>query len=116
MKNVWAGIALVCAFAFVVLQQQANQSSSHPNHLLGVLAGLCVIAAGIGVAAQRSADIYHGNELLDKLPAGMQKMIPAYYIRKLFRSRQAYARFNVIWVGTWSILMGIALTFAAISR
>lgn len=91
MKNVWAGVALACAFAFVVLQQVAIQRSGHPDHLFGILAGVCVIIAGIGVAAQHSTNIYHGDELLDKLPPWMQKIIPAYYIRKLFRSRQAYA-------------------------
>lgn len=116
MTKAWGTIAIACAFVFVVLQQVANKSVGPPHRLFGILAGACVIIAGIGVAAQRSHDVYYGNELLDKLPPWMQKLIPAYYIRRLFRSRQAYARFNFIAAGLLFILMGIAFTFLAITR
>jgi hypothetical protein len=116
MGKIWAGVSLACSFGFLLLQQTTNHRAGPSNHLFGILAGICVIIAGFGVAAQSSAAIDYGDDLLDKLPLTMQRLYPAYYIRKLFRDRRAYSRFNFIVAGIAFVLMGVVLTFVAIRR
>jgi hypothetical protein len=116
MGRIWAGISFACVVAFLLLEQAARRHAGPSSHLFGVLAGICVIIAGFGVAAQSSTAIDHGDDLLDKLPPIVQKLYPAYYIRKLFRDRRTYARFNLIVAGIAFVLMGITLTFVAIHR
>jgi hypothetical protein len=113
--RVFAGLALFCGFAFIVLEKTVNQHAPY-GYLFGILAGLCVIIAGIAVGVQNAADVYHGNELVDKLPPAMQKISAAYYIRKLFPNRTAYARFNLIFPIVVCTLMGIALAALALNR